>query len=60
VQVVHGQSSEGDYLVDNPNRRCPDITKARQELGYGPRMTLEEGLRRTMRWYSGNRGGEER
>ncbi|HEY6707512.1 MAG TPA: NAD-dependent epimerase/dehydratase family protein [Actinomycetota bacterium] len=60
VQVVHGQSSEGDYLVDNPNRRRPDITKAGQELGYRPQMTLQEGLWRTLRWYSGNRGGEER
>ena len=60
VRVVHGQSAEEDYLVDNPNRRCPDITKARQELGYRPSMTLEEGLSRTLRWYSGNQGGEER
>jgi UDP-glucuronate decarboxylase len=60
VTVVRGQSPETDYLVDNPNRRCPDITKARQELQYRPRMTLEEGLRRTLLWYSGNRSGEER
>jgi dTDP-glucose 4,6-dehydratase/UDP-glucuronate decarboxylase len=60
VKVVHGRSSEADYLVDNPNRRCPDITKARRELDYRPGVTLEEGLRRTLRWYSGNRGGEER
>ena len=60
VKVVHGRSPEADYLVDNPNRRCPDITKARTELQYRPRMTLEEGLRRTMLWYSGNRSGEER
>ena len=60
VEVVHGRSVEADYLVDNPNRRCPDITKARTELAYRPRVALEDGLRRTMRWYSGNRGGEER
>ena len=60
VKVVHGHSAEADYLVDNPNRRCPDITKARTELAYHPRVTLREGLRRTMLWYSGNRGGEER
>ena len=60
VKVVHGRSSEADYLVDNPNRRCPDITKARQELGYRPGVNLEEGLRRTLLWYSGNRDGEER
>ena len=60
VKVVHGDSSEADYLVDNPNRRCPDITKARTELQYRPGVTLTEGLRRTMLWYSGNRSGEER
>jgi len=60
VTVVRGQSPETDYLVDNPNRRCPDITKARQELQYRPRMTLEEGLKRTLLWYFGNRSGEER
>ena len=60
VKVVKGQSSETDYLVDNPNRRCPDITKAKRELQYRPRVTLEEGLKRTLLWYRGNRGGEER
>jgi UDP-glucuronate decarboxylase len=60
VKVARGRSAETDYLVDNPNRRCPDITKARQELQYRPRMTLQEGLRRTLRWYTGNQGGEER
>jgi dTDP-glucose 4,6-dehydratase/UDP-glucuronate decarboxylase len=59
-KVVRGSSPEADYLVDNPNRRCPDIAKAQEELGYRPRVTLEEGLRRTLVWYSGNRGGEER
>ena len=46
--------------MDNPNRRCPDITKARQELQYRPQVTLQEGLRRTLLWYTGNLGGEER
>ncbi|MGH8907175.1 MAG: NAD-dependent epimerase/dehydratase family protein [Egibacteraceae bacterium] len=60
VKAVRGRSPEQDYLVDNPNRRCPDITKARRELGYRPRVTLEEGLRRTLLWYGGNPGGQER
>jgi len=60
VKVVRGQSGETDYLVDNPSRRCPDITKARQELQYRPRVALEDGLSRTLVWYTGNRGGEER
>ena len=59
-RVVRGQSPEADYLVDNPNRRCPDITKARNELDYEPYFGLEEGLRRTLVWYRENRRGEER
>jgi UDP-glucuronate decarboxylase len=59
VKVVRGQSAEAVYLVDNPNRRCPDITKAQRELGYQPRVTLAEGLRNTLVWYTGNRSGEE-
>ncbi|MGH8883702.1 MAG: NAD-dependent epimerase/dehydratase family protein [Egibacteraceae bacterium] len=60
VAVVHRESPDRDYLVDNPNRRCPDITKARQELGYRPKVALDEGLRRALLWYAGNPDGEER
>ncbi|WP_417250558.1 UDP-glucuronic acid decarboxylase family protein [Celeribacter sp.] len=34
--------------VDDPTRRCPDITKARALLGWEPHVTLDEGLRRTI------------
>ncbi|MDE3136261.1 MAG: SDR family oxidoreductase [Acidobacteriota bacterium] len=37
--------------VDDPKRRCPDITKARQLLGWEPRVTLEEGLPRTVEFF---------
>ena len=33
------------------SRRCPDITRAREELRYQPRISLEEGLRKTIDWY---------
>lgn len=58
-KVVHGESPERAYLVDNPNRRCPDIQKARSELGFEPSIGLEEGLRRSMFWYAGHQTGEE-
>lgn len=32
--------------ADDPTRRCPDIGKARQQLGWQPQVPLEEGLRR--------------
>jgi nucleoside-diphosphate-sugar epimerase len=31
--------------------RAFDITRARRELGYAPRVTLREGIRRTIDWY---------
>jgi UDP-glucuronate decarboxylase len=49
--VVHQPSDEAHYLTDNPNRRCPDITKARSQIGYEPLVDLETGLRRTLEWY---------
>lgn len=50
-KVVHGRSSETQYLVDNPARRCPSIAKARRELGYTPTVGIDDGLRRTLTWY---------
>jgi len=34
--------------VDDPQVRQPDITRARQLLGWEPQVTLEEGLRRML------------
>ena len=36
---------------DDPRQRKPDIEKARKLLGWEPRVTLEEGLRRTVEWF---------
>ncbi|MGC5245974.1 UDP-glucuronic acid decarboxylase family protein [Gordonia sp. DT219] len=41
--------------VDDPVRRCPDIGVARRELKWTPRVSAEEGLRRTVSWFVGNR-----
>jgi nucleoside-diphosphate-sugar epimerase len=58
-KIVRQASKDELYLVDNPNRRCPVIRKARDELGYDPDVTLEEGLRRSLVWYSGNHEAAE-
>ncbi len=36
--------------VDDPEMRRPDITLARELLGWEPRITLEEGLGKTLEW----------
>ena len=33
-------------------RRCPDITKARTQLGYEPKVGWQEGLTKTLAWYA--------
>ena len=58
-KLVRQQNPEADYLVDNPNRRCPNIDKARAHLGYNPAIDVDEGLRRAMIWYQHNREAEE-
>lgn len=50
-KVVMQASPDADYLVDNPNRRCPVITKARDHLGYDPQIAFEDGLDRALLWY---------
>lgn len=36
---------------DDPQIRQPDITRAREVLGWEPRVPVEDGLRRTIDWY---------
>jgi len=37
--------------VDDPSRRRPDISKARTVLGWEPRVSVEDGLQRTIEWF---------
>ncbi|WP_428390568.1 UDP-glucuronic acid decarboxylase family protein [Lichenicoccus sp.] len=36
---------------DDPMQRCPDITRARELLGWTPTVGLDEGLRRTIEYF---------
>ncbi len=38
---------------DDPKKRCPDITRARNWLNWEPQVALAEGLAKTVEWYKG-------
>ena len=41
-----------EYPSDEPIRRCPDLTKSKSQLEYEPQISLDEGLRRSIKWAS--------
>ena len=49
-QIAYPES----YPDDEPSRRCPDITKIKSNLNFSPEISLDEGLRRFMKWASDN------
>lgn len=42
------------YPDDEPNRRCPDINKAKSELNFSPNVDLNDGLERFFTWTQQN------
>jgi dTDP-glucose 4,6-dehydratase len=62
VMDVTGSSSEITYEplpIDDPTRRCPDITLARTALGWEPTMGLREGIERTIEYFERKAKQEE-
>jgi dTDP-glucose 4,6-dehydratase len=56
IRRLTGSRSELSYRElpeDDPRQRQPDISKARQVLGWEPRVTLEDGLARTVEYFEG-------
>ena len=37
--------------IDDPKKRCPDITLAKEELKWKPIVYLDEGIEKTINWY---------
>jgi UDP-glucuronate decarboxylase len=51
LEIEYRASEDRHYLTDSPQRRCPDLSKVRATLGWEPRVSLSEGLRRTLESY---------
>jgi UDP-glucuronate decarboxylase len=37
--------------LDDPRRRCPDVSKAKALLGWEPKVSLADGLRETVTYF---------
>ncbi len=51
--VLFEKSKDLNYLIDNPYRRCPNISKARNLLGYNPQIDPYEGVKRYLLFLKG-------
>jgi nucleoside-diphosphate-sugar epimerase len=54
VKAITNSQSEVGLLPrqpDDPQRRCPDISKANRILKWSPSVTLDEGLKKTIEWF---------
>ncbi|MCY0093044.1 UDP-glucuronic acid decarboxylase family protein [Hoeflea ulvae] len=54
VLAMIGGSSKLNHMPlpsDDPLQRCPDISKAKSTLGWQPKVSLDEGLERTIHYF---------
>ncbi len=58
AELIIGMAGSTSRIVtrplpeDDPTQRCPDITRARVQLGWNPQIGLEEGLMHTIRYFA--------
>ncbi|MBB3657690.1 UDP-glucuronate decarboxylase [Rhizobium sp. BK650] len=63
--VVEMTGSKSDIVfkplpIDDPTQRKPDISRAKQELGWQPTVSLREGLERTIAYFEWKLSGGSR
>lgn len=54
IQLTESKSEillSGEFRTDDPMKRKPDITKAKNILGWEPKVELSEGLQKTIEFY---------
>lgn len=52
-----GSNAKIEYDITKPTIKttlCLDTTKAKRELGWEPKVSLDEGIEKTMEWYNKN------
>ncbi len=61
--ILELSSSASEFVYkplpqDDPKQRCPDISRAREVLGWEPRVPAEKGLSCTIEWFDERARGE--
>jgi dTDP-glucose 4,6-dehydratase/UDP-glucuronate decarboxylase len=54
IEIKFEKSTDPNYIVDNPKRRCPDLSNIKKLVRYTPQVKFENGIERLYRWYTGN------
>jgi dTDP-glucose 4,6-dehydratase len=57
---ISGSESEIAYRplpADDPKQRCPDVSRAREVLGWEPQVPAREGLQSTVEWFARRAAG---
>eukprot|EP01082_Thalassiosira_pseudonana_P013324 g12608.t1 g12608 contig6:2262849-2264896(+) len=55
IKEITGSASDISFLKatqDDPTQRKPDITTAKRELNWEPKVTVKEGLQKTIQYFS--------
>ena len=47
-----GEFENAPTYPGSVSRRCPDITKAKKQLGFEPEVKWKDGLKKTIEWYN--------
>lgn len=49
-EIIFKEHTDKHYNTDNPQRRCPDLSRIKTTLGYEPQINVREGVRRYLQF----------
>jgi len=49
-KIIFKTNKDKDYLKDNPNRRCPDLSKSKLKIYYNPKIKTFTGIQKYLRF----------
>lgn len=52
--IIRNIEYPAGYPADEPQRRCPDLSKVKKTVGYQSKVNLKEGLARSIKWCKAN------